>query len=515
MKKIFILSLIVLVIFTACSNQKTIKVNSVDEILTSIENYREEMRIKSNKQLDPKNPHVKYTGSFLIEYEDFNKLSEALTDSENFIHVSLDFSECYMDKESYTLLPYDSFINIDSLAEIYLPEGLTQIGRSLNKCDNLKAVYFPKNTVVDEIADNIFIDNPLLEKIVTPERTYTVEEWQSWRDSLIPKINNIKEITASSELDKESGKYSINNIWNSYWTSWVEGSDGDGSGEKITITLKEPSTIEFLCIKSGFGNLNYYWANNRPEYITVALDDEDEKIYYLDDSPYAQEIPINKCKKLYSKITLTIKSVYKGTDGADDCAIDEINVNQAFSDYVYAPIVQKMARELYKLDVGEENIREGENGSIEVYVYDWPMDESYWTEAPYFSGHLYTGYHVGTGAGHREDLFNICLNPSGNHFLFIWREESYGINKIIPSNVCIYAWINDTWKEQTLTSHLSSLSDILESIHKIEEEDLPYKFYIDYNDTIIIDVFPSEDAEETLYSLVFKYKNGIFIPEEE
>ena len=52
-------------------------------------------------------------------------------------------------------------------------------------------------------------------------------------------------------------------------------------------------------------------------------------------------------------------------------------------------------------------------------------------------------------------------------------------------------------------------------IYKIENENLPYKFYIGYNDTIIIDVFPSEDAEETLYSHVFKYKDGIFIPEEE
>lgn len=515
MKKLLILILSVMLTFLSCSSQKTINVNSIDEILTSIENYREEMRIQSNKQLNPKIPYVKYTGTFIIEYEDFNKLSEALKDSENFIHVSLDFSECNMNKDSYTILPYDSFIDVDSLIEFYLPEGLTYIGKSLSKCDNLKAVYFPKNTVVNETDEDAFMDNPALEKIVTSERSYTYEEWQDWRNSLIPKKNNIKEITASSELDKESGKYSINNIWNSYWTSWVEGNEGDGSGEKITITLKEPSTIEFICIKSGFGNLNYYWANNRPEYIAVALDDEDEEIYYLEDNPFAQEIPINKRQKLYSKITLTIKSVYKGTDGADDCAIDEINVNQAFSDYVYAPIVQKMARELYKLDVGEENIREGENGSIEVYVYDWPMDESYWTEAPYFSGHLYTGYHVGTGAGHREDLFNICLNPSGNHFLFIWRDEYDGINKIISPNVRIYAWMNNTWKEQTLTAHLSPLSDILKAINKLEKENLPYNFYIDSSDIVIIDVYSSEDAEEILYSLIFKYKNGIFIPEEE
>ncbi|MCR5723536.1 MAG: hypothetical protein K6G80_00450, partial [Treponema sp.] len=193
-----------------------------------------------------------------------------------------------------------------------------------------------------------------------------------------PETGIVQEITATSELDAAGGKYAAQNASNGHWTSWVEGNSGDGIGEQITLTLKEPVSLKFICIKSGFGNLAYYWANNRPKDITLILDGEKSKAikWQLADTPVAQYITINEYSKRYSQIALRIESVYKGTDPADDCAIDEIAVNAGISRhveygayyddedhaYVYDPETQRMLKGLYTLDVGSDRVRVTEQG---------------------------------------------------------------------------------------------------------------------------------------------------------
>lgn len=516
MKKLYFLFLLVLFMFISCSAKpKKIKVNSVDEIISSIEKYEDGWKNKYDKNGDPITTYIKYTGSFSIDYDGIRRLTEELHDAAYCIRVSLDFSKCNMDTSEYKEIYNGDFSSLDALVELYLPDGLKKISGAVCFNKNLEAIYLPNSVVLQEITLNSFMENPKLEKIVTAEGSFTVEEWEEWRKGFVPKTNIIKEITASSELNPESGKYSINNIHNSNWTSWVEGSAGDGTGEKITITLTEPSTIDHITIKNGFGNIDYYWSNNRPEYITVTLD-EDEKTatqHYLIDTPFTQTINVDKFDKLYSKITLTIDSVYKGTDGADDCAIDEINVNTGFK-YKDSPTILKMQKELGILDVGEENVRENENGDIEVLAWDWETDEDYWTKANYSSSrHLYSGYFPGTGAGGSVNLFRICLNPKGKHFLFIWKNETSGIFRIYPSDPEIYEWNGNSWKLQTVSNHNSALDEIFKTLNFIESRGYSYKFDAEgYSDEdVFITVYPN-DYMDIPVELRFEYDNGVYLP---
>lgn len=516
MKKMCFLFLLVLFMFISCSAKpKEIKVNSIDEIITSIEKYKDNWNEKYDKNGEPIRTYVKYTGSFSINWDDFSILTEELDNASYCLRVSLDFSKCNMDNSPYKVLGTWEFDSLEALVEIALPEGLTTIRRALCDCKNLKAIYLPKSVELQSIAEDAFLRNPQLEKIVTAERSFTPEEWKLWRESFLPKRNIIKEITASSELDPESGKYSIENINNSYWTSWVEGSAGDGSGEKITITLKEPTTLEKICIKNGFGNIDYYWSNNRPKYITVTLDDDEKTAtqHYLMDTPFEQVINIDRLDKLYSKITLTIDSVYKGTDGADDCAIDEINVNET-SAYVWSPTVLKMLKALYISDVGKENVRDSQDGYIEVHINNPEDYEDYWFKPDsVFAGHLVSGYAPGTGAGGSVDYYRIVLNPSGKHFLFIWNHTTAGIFKIYPPDPQVYEWNGNSWKLQSKSKHNSALDEVFKTLTFIENRGYSYKFDVgqyDYDD-VFITVYPN-DYMDIPVELRFEYDNGVYLP---
>lgn len=601
---------------TVIEKASTVIVNSVDEILSDIEKQKRNYRFYSRggelkslsvfifgtKSKIPDSfssetyyeniPVIVYKGSFPIHSDDWKKLSDSLKSAKKNIRVTLDFSECKMEslsdldaekKNPCWYLPSESFKEVASLTEIYLPEGITAIGSwSFSGCENLRAVFFPKNTTVHSVGFDAFSSNPSLEevhiynldgelgecfrdsgtiatvempahpvflqgygagyhqcafgntdveKIITPDCTFTLDEWAGWCRAMRPKTGVVKEAKATSELDAAGGKYKADNIANANWTSWVEGSSGDGSGESVTLTLAEPTTLSYLCIKNGFGNLAYYWTNNRAKEVTVILDGDEKTAekHTLSDTPLAQYIYLQKYDKLYSKITLRIESVYKGTDSADDCAIDEIGVNAGIArrevyggyydtesvPYVYDPEIQRMLKGLYTLDVGAENVRVSKEGFVQVRATDWESGERYWKQpSGAFSGTLYNKFFPGTGGGHSYDKFHIYLNPDGRHFLFIWREEGYGTFELFPPALKIYAWQNLEWKRQTAENHLAALNEIFSSLSFIGKKNFSYGFYISESDSAEITVYPKDGALNLPVPLVFDYdeKSAFFLP---
>lgn len=605
---------------TVIEKASTVVVNSVDELLSDIEkqkrNYRFYSRGGNLKSMSvfifgPKSnipdslpsetyyeniPVVVYKGSFPLHSDDWKKLSDSLKSAKENIRVTLDFSECKMEsltdldaekKNPCWYLPSESFKEVASLTEIYLPEGVTTIGSwSFSSCKNLRAVFFPKNTAVHSVGFDAFSSNPALEevhiynfdgalgecfrkseaiatvempshpiflqdygagyyqyafgetdveKVITPDRTFTLDEWAAWCRTMRPKTGVVKEAKATSELDAAGGKYKAGNIANANWTSWVEGSSGDGSGESVTLTLAEPTTLSYLCIKNGFGNLAYYWTNNRAKEVTVLLDSDEKTAekHTLSDTPLAQYIYLRKYDKLYSKITLRIESVYKGTDGADDCAIDEIGVNAGIArrdvyggyydtesvPYVYDPEIQRMLKGLYTLDVGAENVCVSKEGFVQVRAADWESGEKYWTQpSGAFLGTLYNKFSPGTGGGHSYDKFHIYLNPDGRHFLFTWHEEGYGVFELYPPDLKIYAWQNREWKRQTAENHLAALNEIFKSLSFIGKKNFSYDFYIseseNESDSAELIVYPKDGALNLPVPLVFDYdeKSAVFRP---
>ncbi len=494
-------------------------------------------------------------------------------------------------------LPYDLFYDVVSLLEIHFPEGLTAIGsRSFCSCDNLTAVYFPLNTTVHSIGYNSFCSNPslseihlyhydgeldesfrecgvkapdagenecgtvsivempdhpvyirdygegyyqylfgktIVEKVITPSKTFTLDEWVDWCRPMVPATGHVKEISATSELDAASGKYVAKNVANAKWTSWVEGSAGDGTGEKLSFTLAEPTTISYLCIKNGFGNLAYYWTNNRPKDVKFIFDDDEQNAstYTLDDTPFAQYLYIQKYDKLYSKITMEIQSVYQGTDSANDCAIDEIAVNAGIArrevygayytteevDYHYDPETQRMLKGLYTMDVGADNVRITDDGIVLVRTRAWEDGSTYWTKpSGAFSGNLYHGFFPGTGGGHSYYKFCIFVNPNGEHYLFTWHEEYNGIFELNPQKLHVYAWQKGEWIVQTREHHSASLDEIFNTLSFIVKEQYGYKFSADIDDygQVCICIYPGSGTVELPVSLDFDYdgEKGVFVP---
>ena len=557
---------------------KSEKVNSIQEILDSLPKYENQGKVK-----------VTYKGAFEIGKEDLPKLSDYLKTVKAEILITLDFSECHMQTAGYNL-EYSSFSCVDSLYEVYLPENLTDLGYAcFSSCDNLRAVYFPKNTTVHYIGWKAFNDDKALEevhlynydgeiqesfrcqegghikilevpdhpiylrdygigyyqyafgntkvdKVVTPNRTMTFDEWVEQSYSMRPKTGLVETVTASSELKSSAGenKYAASNAANGQWTSWVEGSSGDGSGESISITLKEATTIDFLYIKNGFGNLAYYWTNNRPKEITIIFDDDEKSArkHTLSDTPIAQYVNISKFDRQYSKLTIRIDSVYQGTDPANDCAIDEIAVNAGISRrqeygayytsedlaYVYDPEIQRMLKGLYCMDVGNANVRISKEGFVEVKATDWETGERYWTRpSGAFSGKLYNDFFPGTGGGHSYDCFQIYLNPNGQHILITWHDESYGSFELYPVNLAIFAWKKGEWQKETIENHSPALNEIFNLLAFSKEKDLPYDFYIgEYDDDVQVTLYPKGVLTNLPVRFSFEYdeKNAVFKPYE-
>lgn len=133
-----------------------------------------------------------------------------------------------------------------------------------------------------------------------------------------------EKITASSTLiEKNKAKdfYCAQNLFDGSWKSWVEGIDGNGIGESISFEFEKPVSIANMYIRNGYGELKYYFANNRVKELAIYINDKFHRNYKLNDFWNFQELRIDAVN--VQKIKLEIKSVYTGSKYADTC-ISEI-----------------------------------------------------------------------------------------------------------------------------------------------------------------------------------------------
>lgn len=518
---------------------KKINVSDVGSLVKEIAAANQTARIEKSKDGEKtrlKIPHVLFKPSISLYHSDWQKITEALRKAES-LRVSLDFSSCKMaddgSKDSFSEIPYGSLSCNNSLYEIRFPEGLSSYGDSVcYGCVNLRSVYFPKDTLVASLGSSSFNKNPNLddvhiykmqgymrgafndcgrlsllevpgnpvcvnpyangqsclsfsgsevEKVVAGKKTYGRDSWLEYCSLLTPKAGAVKEIAASSVLDEE--KFSAANVLDASWKSWVEGSPGDGRGERISLVFEEPTTISYVWIKNGFGYLPDAWKNNRPKDIRLVFDDDESSAFHaeLSDELYGfQKIDVEKYDKPYSKMTLVIDSVYQGSDGANDCAIDEIRVNSSVWEqggYRYDSKTNRMFMELYSMDVGRENVRENADGQIMERYYDGEADQWLWASGSQeLFGVFHRGNDPGTGAGGSRYEYAIRLNSSGEHYLFVWLDAHDTIFYIYPQKLEVYLWKNDDWVVQTSQSHAKGLDPIFSFLSFLESKGYSSEF---------------------------------------
>lgn len=148
--------------------------------------------------------------------------------------------------------------------------------------------------------------------------------------------SNIKNITASSSyseiINGRKISYTPDNLykcffvgckchpywWNDAHIPWVEGANGNGINETITIEYKEP--VEGVSILNGYtdiNNMKLFKENSRLKKIRIDYLDSGQYIEAsFEDKVYFKYIPFVKPT---SKIRITILDVYPGTKYSDTC----------------------------------------------------------------------------------------------------------------------------------------------------------------------------------------------------
>lgn len=136
---------------------------------------------------------------------------------------------------------------------------------------------------------------------------------------------SVSEASASSEISQEGTDNSAGKIVDgNERTSWQEGVDGDGIGESVQLKLAKPYKVRYLSFQLGNWNSERYYAgNNRPKELEITVGNVTQTVTFPDgQTEYWLELS-RECPA--QEITLTVQSVYSGSEWDDTC-IAEVGI---------------------------------------------------------------------------------------------------------------------------------------------------------------------------------------------
>lgn len=107
-------------------------------------------------------------------------------------------------------------------------------------------------------------------------------------------------------------------------TSWVEGVEGDGIGENITLTVHRPLPLEAILIAPGYkssDDATLWTKNNRVAELEITLNGEHTFVARIPDQKFEElyPIPVRGYAKPVKEVKLVIKAVHRGTKARDTC----------------------------------------------------------------------------------------------------------------------------------------------------------------------------------------------------
>ena len=161
------------------------------------------------------------------------------------------------------------------------------------------------------------------EEDATKRVSYVLKEHQYFLD------HTDYDATASSTLAAQ-GKhnYDVVNIKDDptreVQSPWVEGVEGDGIGESITLNVKRPLPLYGILIQPGYydyGNKEPWLKNNRVAALEITLNDERTFTETIPDEIFQRPylIRVGDYTKPVNKIKMVIKGVHRGTQFRDTC----------------------------------------------------------------------------------------------------------------------------------------------------------------------------------------------------
>ena len=154
------------------------------------------------------------------------------------------------------------------------------------------------------------------------EVQYDDEQFNKYAsDNLIGKIERISATSYLSESNMNHiPEFATDGDIN---TAWVEGVEGQGIGEKLTIAFNDTSYVSGFVINAGYQKSEkLYKKNSRPKSLKVMFSDGEMEEFVLDDIFGEQEFYF-KTPRNATFVSFTISSVYPG-EVYEDTVISEI-----------------------------------------------------------------------------------------------------------------------------------------------------------------------------------------------
>lgn len=139
-------------------------------------------------------------------------------------------------------------------------------------------------------------------------------------------MSNITYASATSSLSEYNMTHSPERIFDGdISTAWVEGVNGQGIGEAITLYFDSEYILNKVVINAGYQkNSEIYGKNSRPKELKISFSDGSSQVYTLQDINAKQEIIFEKAV-ITKYISFTIQSVYQGNK-YEDTVISEIHL---------------------------------------------------------------------------------------------------------------------------------------------------------------------------------------------
>lgn len=283
-----------------------------------------------------------------------------------------------------------------------------------------------------------------------------------------------KEVHASSTLKdgKDGGKYSAKNLCDCTWKTWAEGERGAGIGVSIVYEFPGPMKFGQFHVRNGYGNAAYFFRNNRVKELEYFFDDSPKKYsMILEDTCDEQIFRISDAEE-HSRITFTIKSVYKGTDFDDTC-ISEIAVQDSEIE-IYADSHKNSLEPWFRPDPyrghllfrmfymeGAEKCSFDKTGRLKLFRNDGETgDEWYYPEAS-LSGAVPFKTVWGTNEKIYEH-YRIYLSAANKPLLVIHHRDDFGRK----SDIDCYYFDNINWIKDNENEAFREVFDYAESLRR-------------------------------------------------
>jgi hypothetical protein len=119
--------------------------------------------------------------------------------------------------------------------------------------------------------------------------------------------------------------YDVNNLKGVHGgPAWIEGVEGDGIGENITLTVHRPLPLDAVMIMPGYRlseDPDLWTKNNRVAELEITLNGEHTFTATIPDEKFRElyPIPVRGYAKPVTTLKLVIKAVHRGTSAGDTC----------------------------------------------------------------------------------------------------------------------------------------------------------------------------------------------------